>query len=165
MVFYLHSVINSSKKRFISSILSIPKHFLIVSNFYDKDWSYGMVVSYSLILSSTKKSTSSINIPTISIILSSEILKFSSSSSIFSFYFFLSDSWICSSSSFWTGTHSFPNYCKWIVTSHLIILSFNFLTSSSFIFIISLYLSESAFSKCLNFLYSSLNYLVILLYS
>ena len=41
----------------------------------------------------------------------------------------------------------------------------NFRTSSSFIFLISLYLSVSAFSKCLNFFCNSLNYLVILLYS
>lgn len=52
-----------------------------------------------------------------------------------------------------------------IVMSHFIILSLYFLTSSSFIFWISPYLSRSAFSKCLNFFYSSLNYLVILLYS
>lgn len=159
---------------FISSTVSMPRHFLIVSSLWEISWSSGIFSIYSLILSSIRKSASTIRILQISATLSSEIFSYSSSSSsgssssfsgLPSSLFFLCFYLTLSSSSSSTGTHSLPNCYSCILTSHFIILSFSFLTSSSFIFIISLYLSESAFSKCLNFLYNSLNYFVILLYS
>ena len=160
---YLQALAISLMKRLSSSIESIDRVFLRIYNFSLSFYSWLALYSSSLILSSKIKSASSIKISKISLSLSYPTINWAYASSSSSFSIIKGFSSGFYSSLLFRDTQSRPSCWLWITISHLMILSFSYWTYVSFMAWISLYLSRSDFSKCLNFRCNSLNCLVILL--